>query len=43
MENKISHMHPKISELDNSGVSYSVRNFSKSDLLHVAFLPPYSI
>ena len=43
MENKISHMHSKISELYNSGVSYSVRNFSKSDLFHVAFLPPYSI
>ena len=49
MQNNISHIQPKISELldyfthlYNSGASYSVLNFSKSALSHIVFLPPYS-
>ena len=49
MQNNISHIQPKISELldyfthlYNSGVSYSVLNSSKSALSHIVFLPPYS-
>ena len=49
MQNNISHIQSKISELQdffthlyNSGVSYSVRNSSKSALSHIAVLPPYS-
>ena len=48
-QNNISHIQSKISELQdffthlyNSGVSYSVRNSSKSALSHIAVLPPYS-
>ena len=49
IQNKISHMQPKISELldyfthlYNSGAFYSVLNSRKSALSHIVFLPPYS-
>ena len=49
MQNNISHIQPKISELldyfthlYNSGASYSVLNSNKSTLSHIVFLPPYS-
>ena len=49
MENNISHMQSKISELldyfthlYDSGASCSVLNSSKSILSHIVFLPPYS-
>ena len=48
MQNNISHMQPKISDLldffthlYNSGPSYSGLNSSKSALYHIVFLPPY--
>ena len=47
MQNNISHIHPKISELldyftnlYNLGASYSVHNSSKSALSHIVLLPP---
>ena len=49
MQNNISHIQPKISELldyfthlYNSGASYSVLNSSKSALSHIVFLTLYS-
>ena len=49
MQNNISHIQPKISELldyyihlYNSGASYGVLNSSKSALSHIVFLSPYS-
>ena len=49
MQNKISHIQPKISELldyfthlYNSGASYSVLNISKSALTCIVFLPQHS-
>ena len=48
MENNISHIQAKISELldyfthlCNSGASYSVLNSSKSAFSHIVFLPSY--
>ena len=48
MQNNVSHIQPKISELleyfthlYNSGASYSVLNSNKSALSHIVFLPPY--
>ena len=49
MQNNISHIQPKISELldffthlYNSGASYSVLNSCKSALSHIVVFPPYS-
>ena len=49
MQNNISHMYPKMSELldyfthlYNLGASYSVLNSSKGALYHIVLLPPYS-
>ena len=48
MQNNISHIQPKISELlgyfthlHNLGTSYSVLNSSKSAFFHILFLLPY--